>query len=144
GDGYFSENPDAQLARIDYIGPNGNHAPQVQVAADPPSALEPPLEVQFSSEGTIDPDGDSLRYRWDLDGDGKLDSTEPSPQFTYTEEGVYRATLNVIDKHGRSAAQYVDVIVGNQPPEIEFLAPEDGAEFQFGDAIDFEVNVTDE
>ena len=28
GDGFFSENPDAQLARIDYIGPGGNHAPR--------------------------------------------------------------------------------------------------------------------
>ncbi|HEY8465879.1 MAG TPA: PQQ-dependent sugar dehydrogenase [Solirubrobacterales bacterium] len=144
GDGYFSENPDAQLARIDYIGPNGNHAPQVQVAADPESGLEAPLEVQFSSAGTIDPDGDSLRYRWDLNGDGKLDSTKPSPTFTYTREGVYRATLNVIDSHGRSAAEYVDIVVGNQPPEVEFVAPEDGDEFQFGDAIDFEVSITDE
>ena len=50
GDGFFSENPDAQLARIDYIGPGGNHAPQVQVSADPTRG-EAPLTVEFSSAG---------------------------------------------------------------------------------------------
>ena len=39
GDGFFSENPDAQLARIDYIGPGGNHAPRVRVSATPTSGL---------------------------------------------------------------------------------------------------------
>ena len=104
GDGFFSENPDAQLARIDYIGPDGNHAPQVEVAADPDSAFEPPLTVQFSSEGTTDPDGDEISYEWRLQGKKKVDSTDPNPEFTYKKEGVYLATLKVTDEHGRSAS----------------------------------------
>ena len=143
GDGFFSENPDAQLARIDYIGPNGNHAPQVQVSADPTRG-EAPLTVQFSSEGTTDPDGDRLSYRWDLDADGKADSREPNTEFTYREDGVYLATLNVTDEHGRSASMYVEILVGNQPPEVEFIAPTDEDPFAFGDAVPYEVSVTDE
>ncbi|HET9348391.1 MAG TPA: PQQ-dependent sugar dehydrogenase, partial [Arthrobacter sp.] len=57
GDGYFGENPDAQLSRIDYIGANGNHSP-VAVASGTPTAGASPLTVQFSSEGTSDADGD--------------------------------------------------------------------------------------
>ena len=144
GDGFFSENPDAQLARIDYIGPGGNHAPQVQVSADPTRG-EAPLTVEFSSAGTTDPDGDRLRYRWDLDADGKADSRSPNPTFTYREDGVYLATLNVTDEHGRSAAQYVEILVGNQPPESSSSSPRPATEpFAFGDAVDYEVSVTDE
>src|SRR5680860_245138 len=70
GDGFFAENPDAQLARIDFIGAGGNHSPVPKVSADPLNG-ETPLTVDFSSEGTTDPDGDRLRYAWDFDADGK-------------------------------------------------------------------------
>ena len=143
GDGFFSENPDAQLARIDYIGPDGNHAPQPMASADPTIGATP-LTVQFSSEGTTDPDGDRLRYKWDFEGDGKRDSNQPNPTFTYTENGVYLATLNVIDEHGRSAATFVRIIVGNETPVVQFVTPVDGDTFAFGDAVAFEVMVTDD
>ena len=45
-----------------------------------------PLTVAFSSAGTTDPDGDRLRYAWDFDGDGKVDSTRPNPAATPTRE----------------------------------------------------------
>ena len=34
GDGYFAENPDAQLSRIDYVGAGGNHSPVPAIEAD--------------------------------------------------------------------------------------------------------------
>jgi cytochrome c len=144
GDGFFSENPDAQLARIDYIGPGGNHAPRVKVTASPTKGLAP-LTVQFSSAGTTDPDGDGLRYAWDFTSDGKVDSKKADATFTYGQDGVFRATLNVTDEHGRSAAEYVDIFVGNQPPVVDLTTtPAPGQPFHFGDVVQFQVNVTDE
>jgi cytochrome c len=144
GDGFFSENPDAQLARIDFIGPGGNHAPRVKVSASPTNGLAP-LTVQFSSAGTTDPDGDDLRYAWDFTSDGKVDSRMENPTFTYRQDGVFRATLNVTDEHGRSAAEYVDIFVGNQPPTVDLVTtPAPGQPFHFGDTVQFQVNVTDE
>jgi hypothetical protein len=49
GDGFFSENPDAQFARIDFV--RGNYTPVPQVAATPTTGLGP-LTVTFSSAGT--------------------------------------------------------------------------------------------
>jgi len=144
GDGFFSENPDAQLARIDYIGPGGNHAPDVEVSADPDSAFEPPLTVQFSSAGTTDPDGDEISYEWRLQGKRKVDSTDPNPEFTYKKEGVYLATLKVTDEHGRSASNHVRIVVGNQDPIVEFVEPQGGQDFAWGDAVEYEVSVEDE
>jgi cytochrome c len=144
GDGFFSENPDAQLARIDFIGPGGNHAPRVKASGTPTKGLAP-LTVQFSSAGTTDADGDSLRYAWDFTSDGRVDSRMANPTFTYRQDGVFRATLNVTDEHGRSAAEYVDVFVGNQPPTVDLVTtPRPGQPFHFGDTVTYQVNVTDE
>ncbi|SCE92819.1 PQQ-dependent sugar dehydrogenase [Micromonospora mirobrigensis] len=143
GDGYFSENPEAQLARIDYIGWKGNHTPVPQVSADPLNGTTP-LTVRFSSEGTTDADGDTLRYAWDFDNDGKVDSREASPTFTYTENGRYDATLNVSDRGGLSASASVQVVVGNAAPVVELVKPTEGQPFQFGDTVAYEVKVTDD
>jgi cytochrome c len=144
GDGFFSENPDAQLARIDYIGPNGNHAPKVKVAASPTKGL-PRLTVSFSSAGTTDPDGDQLSYAWYLDDNDDVDSTAPNPTFTYRKAGVYQATLKVTDEHGRSASSYVEITVGNQAPVVELTTnPAPGEPFTFGQTVTYSVNVSDE
>ncbi len=149
GDGFFAENPDAQLARIDYV--RGNRTPVVVVNAvghaDPNEPLTglAPLRVSFSSAGTNDPDGDRISYAWDFDADGVVDSRERNPTFTYTENGVFDATLRVTDVTGRSAAASVTVIVGNTPPVVELITnPAPGQPFQFGQVVTFEVRITDD
>ncbi|SDU61523.1 PQQ-dependent sugar dehydrogenase [Jiangella alkaliphila] len=147
GDGYFAENPDAQLSRIDYIGVGGNHTPTPVVAADVTEG-HAPMAVQFSSAGTADADGDRIRYEWDFDGDGRIDSREPNPSHTYEENGLYHATLKVTDLGGRhrgkSASAEVDIIVGNLTPQVSFVTPSDGDTFNFGDQVAYEVQVTDD
>ncbi|MFG1697902.1 PQQ-dependent sugar dehydrogenase [Nonomuraea sp. NPDC049309] len=143
GDGYFNENPEAQLARIDYIGRTGNHTPIPVAAASVTDGLAP-LTVDFTSTGTSDPDGDRLSYAWDFDADGKVDSRSPSASYTFTENGLYNATLKVTDAKGRSASTSVRIVVGNAAPVVELVKPVDGDEFSFGDVVEFEVRVTDD
>ena len=144
GDGYFAENPDAQLSRIDYIGEGGNRSPVPAIEAEP-TAGKAPLTVAFSSDGTTDPDGDTkLKYAWDFDGDGKVDSRKADGSYTYTEDGSYRATLTVTDKGGRRASADVDIVVGNEAPVVEFVTPVAGQAFSFGDTVTYEVRVTDD
>jgi hypothetical protein len=142
GDGFFSENPDAQLSRIDFV--RGNYTPIPQVAAEPTTGLAP-LTVTFSSAGTTDPDGDPITYEWDFDMDGTVDSTEPNPTFTYEENGVFDATLKVTDSTGRSAAASVPIIIGNMAPVVELTtSPAPGEPFQFGQQVTYQVTVTDD
>ncbi|KRF09540.1 glycosyl hydrolase [Arthrobacter sp. Soil782] len=147
GDGYFGENPDAQLSRIDYIGENGNHSP-VAVASGTPTVGSAPLTVQFSSEGTADADGDKLRYAWDFNSDGVVDSTDANPTFIYEEIGSYTASLQVTDQGGKHRGKHtsaeVTVEVGNQAPVVEFITPVSDQPFQFGDTVSYEVRVTDD
>jgi cytochrome c len=156
GNGFFGQNqPGSELVRLDYLGPTktkgngpktrtGNFAPTVEITSDKTFGLAP-LTVSFTSE-VSDPEGDRLRYEWDFDADGKVDSREENPTFTYTENGVYNATLLVTDQGGRSSADYVRIIVGNTPPTVDLtvtLQPGDTS-FNFGDTVDYAVTVTDD
>jgi cytochrome c len=142
GDGFFSENPEAQLARIDFV--RGNYTPVPVVTADVTQGLAP-VTVNFSSAGTMDPDGDPIAYYWDFNMDGVVDSTEQNPTYTYTENGVFDATLRVVDRTGRSAAASVEIIVGNVAPVVELTtSPAPGEPFAFGQAVTFTVTITDD
>ncbi|MEU4423498.1 PQQ-dependent sugar dehydrogenase [Actinoplanes sp. NPDC024001] len=141
GDGYFAENPDAQLSRFDFV--RGNRTPIVKAAATPTSG-QAPLTVRFSSAGTTDPDGDAIRYAWDFDADGRVDSREPNPTHTFTENGNYRPTLKVTDSTGRSASAEVILPVGTLAPVVTFVTPVEDQPFEFGDTVTYEVQVTDD
>ncbi|MFC4010174.1 PQQ-dependent sugar dehydrogenase [Nonomuraea purpurea] len=143
GDGFFQENPDAQLSRIDYIGNTGNHTP-IPAAAASVTAGHAPLTVRFTSTGTTDPDGDRIRYAWDFDADGRVDSRSPEATYTFQRNGLYNATLRVTDDDGKSAATSVRVVVGNAAPVVELVKPAQGQAFSFGDVVEFEVRITDD
>jgi cytochrome c len=143
GDGFFSENPEAQLSRIDFVR-GGEYTPVVQVSATPTSATAPPLTVQFSSAGTEDPDGDPIAYAWDFDADGTVDSRAANPTFTYTQRGIFEATLRVVDTTGRSASNSVRIIIGNQAPQVDLTVASTTPPFNFGDTVHFKVTVTDD
>jgi cytochrome c len=141
GDGYFSENPEAQLARIDYV--RGNRTPIPKITATP-TVGEAPLTVTFSSAGTTDPDGDSLRYAWDFNADGVVDSRQPNAVYTFTENGNYRPTLKVTDPTGRWASAEVLLPVGTAAPKVTLVTPTEGQPFHFGDTVNFQVSVVDD
>jgi cytochrome c len=90
-----------------------------------------------------DPEGRRIKYAWDFDGDGRIDSRQPNPTFTYSEAGVYRATLTVTDQGGRVVADYVEITVG-QRPVVELSVSTDANGFQFGDTVTYTVTVTDD
>ena len=144
GDGFFLETPEAQLARIDFVRQQPVHADPEGLARPRRARTAPPLTVQFSSAGTRDPDGDTLAYAWDFDADGDVDSRQPNPSFTYTERGIYDATLKVTDSTGRSASASVRIIVGNQAPVVNLDVESTTPPFNFGDTVHFTVEVTDD
>jgi PKD repeat protein len=141
GDGFFAINPDAALVKFSYV--KGLRAPIAVVGATPTSGSAP-LTVQFSSEGSRDPDpADSISFAWDLNGDGTVDSVDPNPSFTYTANGVYTARLTVTDSSGKTASANTTITVGNTAPTVNVTIPVDGGLFSFGDQIPFAVTVTD-
>ncbi|WP_048065524.1 DUF2341 domain-containing protein [Methanosarcina acetivorans] len=55
-----------------------------------------PLTVQFTDQSV----GNITGWAWDFDNDGTTDSTEQSPAYTYTNNGIYTVKLTVTGLEG--------------------------------------------
>ncbi len=113
GDLFYVDAGNGTIQRIHAI--SSNHAPTARASATPTSGATP-LHVSFSASTSSDPDGDTLTYAWDLDGDGAYDdSTRVSPTFTYTQAGTYTVRLRVTDPGGLSGTDSVQITAGTPP-----------------------------
>jgi glucose/arabinose dehydrogenase len=130
GNVYYLAIYSGELRRITHT--DGNRHPIPEVSATPSSGLAP-LTVNFSSVGSIDPDGDTLSYSWDF-GDGNT-STLANPVHEYLANGSYLAVLTLTDSLGSSASKSVTVTVGNQAPTAVILSPNSGALYTVGQTI---------
>ncbi|HEY8833874.1 MAG TPA: ThuA domain-containing protein [Gemmatimonadaceae bacterium] len=144
GTAWFKGNDDARLVRIEYNA--GNRKPIVAVAVDQPAGALP-MRVQLSSAGTMDLDEDSLRYVWTIsrrDGPVLQRLTEPNPSFTFTQPGAYTASLTAIDTHGASSTESVQIVAGNEPPNVDIdLAGSNRSFFLPGIPVRYAARVTD-
>ena len=128
------------VRRIQFTqGPN---RPPSAVASASPTEGDPPLAVNFDGSGSSDPDGGTLSYAWDLDGDGAHDdSTAVRPTWTYDATGTYVASLRVTDTAGASDADTVTIAVGR--PRVTIDAPAAGTTWTVGETIPFSGSAID-
>jgi cytochrome c len=140
GSGFGGDNQDSGIYRIDYTA--GDRRPVAHAKATPDNGPTP-LDVQFSSEGSNDPEGTPLTFAWDFDNNGTTDSTDANPAHTYASPGSYTATLRVTDAGGLSAVDNVTVVAGNTRPQVTIDIPENGQFAAFGDKVPYKISVTD-
>jgi len=131
------ENFWAMIWRIRYVGTND---PPSSVASAFPTAGLPPLTVNFSSAGSLDPEGKPVTYLWTF-GDGQT-STLANPSHTYQQAGMYSARLAVSDDANTSLSSPVAIVVGNAPT-VTIQTPANGLAFRAGDVINFSGAATD-
>lgn len=84
---------------FDSLGGGGGPSPPTAAFTAEPTSGVAPLTVQFTdtSSGTVD------SRAWDFQNDGVVDSTLPSPSFTYTTPNTYTAKLTVSNTAGSSS-----------------------------------------
>jgi PKD repeat protein len=141
GDLFYVDFDGGTIRRIAYTA--ANQAP-VAVADATPTTGSAPLTVQFDGTRSSDPEGGSLSFAWDLDGDGAFDdSTAARPSYTYAADGAYAARLRVTDSQGASSTASVTITVGNTPPTAVINAPAAGTTWKVGDVISFSGSATD-
>lgn len=141
--GTFKGNPDARLIRIEYN--SGNRKPVVQLAADK-TAGAVPFTVALSSEGTLDYDKDPLAYEWTITSPGKPTRTLTGATISvpFAEAGIYTATLLVDDNHGAQGKRDIQIIAGNDPPEVQWDLGGANQTFFFPDsAFSYTVSIRD-
>jgi cytochrome c len=165
GERWFARNTDARLSRIDFV--RGNRPPQPSLMPDK-TAGAAPCAVRFDVSKTRDYDGDRLTYTVDF-GDGspaktltgkwqtvaatgkataamkvKRPSGLDSIGHVYQTPGVYNAVLQVTDEKGLSAKYKQTIIVGNEPPVVQWdLAGKNRSFYQPGTNLNYKIQVSD-
>jgi cytochrome c len=132
---------ESQLVRVEYNA--GNRKPVVQIKSDKRGGSIP-LNVQLSSDGTIDYDGDGLSYQWKISsGNKSFESKEKNPQFMLDQPGIYTATLTVTDSKQLSNSASVQIVAGNDPPNVEIVISGNQSFFFAGENKTYKTKVTD-
>ncbi|MDQ3280147.1 MAG: PKD domain-containing protein [Acidobacteriota bacterium] len=96
-----------------------NRPPTANFSVSPAQPIA--RETVTFTNGSSDPDGDTLSYTWSF-GDGGT-STLPSPTHTYATKNMYEVVLTVSDGKANGTAQKtVNLLVerGNEPPVADF------------------------
>ncbi|MGW9631169.1 ThuA domain-containing protein [Agromyces sp. NPDC055520] len=140
GGGFGRDNPNSGLHRIDYI--SGSRSPIAKATSDVDSGPAP-LTVTFDGTASTDPENAALTFAWDFEDDGTVDATTATTTHTYETDGVFDARLTVTDPDGKTATTTVPITVGNTRPAVSFTLPPNGAFFDFGDDLSWDVSVTD-
>ncbi|MEM9562782.1 MAG: PQQ-dependent sugar dehydrogenase [Actinomycetota bacterium] len=130
------------LARYDYTGSGGGQSPVAEMSSDVRSG-QLPLQVNFSSAGSYDPDGGAVTFAWDFTTDGTIDATTPDASYTYTSEGTYNAQLRVTDPDGNVSFANTTIYAGNTIADVQFTLPIEGALFDWQEFVDIDVSVDD-
>ncbi len=135
---WFAQNEEATLSRITFN--EGNRRPVVSLKTDKKVGAKP-LTVQFSSDGTMDYDGDALTYSWNF-GAGIPLSNLPNPKIKFSKAGEYNVVLTVTDKAGNKNTSSTIIKVGNAEPEVKIVV-KGNKSFFFDDKISYAVSVKD-
>lgn len=142
GSGWFTRNPDAGLARIDYNG--GNRPPVItSLSIDKTSGILP-----FTVKATTtakDPEQDKITYIWNL-GNGKTKETnEPKLDYTYTTPGDYNISVVAKDSHGDSVkSDNLPIYAGNEAPEVSIALTGGNKSFYIpGVPVQYAVSIND-
>jgi len=142
--------PDGALYYVDFNGSvrrvqfsSGNQPPTATAQAAPSSGPAP-LTVSFDGRSSSDPEGGTLTYAWDLDGDGAFDdSTSPTPTFTYSSPATVTVGLRVTDPGGLADTDSVVVSASNTPPVPVIDTPAAGTTWEVGEQIFFSGHAAD-
>lgn len=109
------EDPYEDLITVDYPAPDA-------AFSSIPVTGNPPLKVRFNDLSTISY-GSITGWEWDFDNDGKTDSTEQDPEYTYLETGNYNVKLKVTSDHSKTNTTMIrDYIIVTNDPVVSFTA----------------------
>ena len=141
GTGWFSKNPDAGLAVIDFIA--GNRAPKVANLAVDRNSGALPFKVTATVEA-VDPEKDKMTYLWDLGNGEKKETNEPRIEYTYDKLGDYTISVDVSDKDkATTKSESVTVYAGNETPVVSINLPGNKTFYFPGKPVSYSVSIED-
>lgn len=123
-----------RIYRIDSYG-SANRPPQAALTADVRSGPAP-LRVHFDASDSTDDQPDSLRYSWDLDGDGQFgDADQVYAQAQYDSGGSRLVQVLVTDAAGQTDSAAIVITVGNSAPSVTIDQPSIAHQWSVGENL---------
>jgi len=141
GKGWFSKNPDAGIARVDYL--KGNRPPVINaLEIEKPSGLLPyKMNAKVDAR---DADGGKLTYIWNLGNGLKKTTTVPQIAHTYTKAGEYAISVSVVDNANSSTkSKTIPVFAGNEHPKVDIVIAGNKSFYFPEKAVNYQVLVYD-
>ncbi|MFC3563392.1 PQQ-dependent sugar dehydrogenase [Pedobacter jamesrossensis] len=141
GKGWFTKNPDAGIARVDYL--TGNRPPSISsLNIEKPSGLLPYKLI--ANVNAKDADGGPLTYIWNLGNGIKKITAIPKLQYTFTKAGEYPISVQVLDKEKASAkSEVIRVFAGNEHPKVDILLAGNKSFYFPGKPVSYQVLIAD-
>ncbi|MBF9254208.1 ThuA domain-containing protein [Pontibacter sp. 172403-2] len=140
GSGWFSQNDDSGLSRIDYLP--GNRPPKIAELTVNKTSGKLPLIVT-AKVNVSDPEKDKLHYIWQIDKTTK-ETSEPTLTYTFKDKGDHQISVKVLDEEKAAAESSVaTVYAGNEQPKVDIVL-QGNHSFYFGsNPVKYSVNVSD-
>ena len=128
----WGQYPNDSIRRISYVG-NANRSPR---RSRTQRHAPVPCRSPSSSTAVKAPTRTATRSRtsWDF-GDGSAPASGASVSHTYTQAGIFTATLSVSDGRGGEDTATVRIRPGNEPPAVTVSSPVAGQRFAVGETI---------
>ncbi len=137
-----SKSVTVKVSRHTSVSEDANKAPVAKITASTQNPVSGEV-VSFSAEGSMDPDGEIVKYAWrDMDGillgEGKTlnRALHYLPQYDFNHDGTtkYIKTLIVTDDKGKSASADVVITVkrGYKVPAVGSTKPLDKLNYPLG------------
>ncbi|WP_316829513.1 PQQ-dependent sugar dehydrogenase [Pedobacter aquatilis] len=141
GKGWFSKNPDAGIARVDYL--KGNRPPVItSLTIDKPSGLLP--YKMIAKVKATDADGGKLTYVWSLGNGLKKTTTVPELQHVFTKAGEYPISVQVVDNaKAATKSTVIPVFAGNEHPKVDIVLSGNKSFYFPGKPVNYQVLVSD-
>jgi len=135
----FSQADGGSIHRISY----DPGAPVARLQADPRWGPTP-LQVALDATASSDPNGETLAYEWDLDGNGTFE-TEAGPTLThvYSVSANVDVAVRVRDGKGKESVARATLYPGDTPPQPSIEAPSESFTWGVGQQIEFEGSAND-
>ena len=146
---YYVDLLGGTLRRVRYNGgvdpPPDNRPPRAQLVADVRSGSVP-LDVVLDASASSDPDGDTLQFTWDLNGDGSFgDATSPTVNHTFDKVGTTVVRVRVSDGRGglAFAENAITAVEGQMPDgvDVSMVSPAPGQTWEVGEELTLFANV---
>jgi glucose/arabinose dehydrogenase len=91
-----------------------------------------PLDIDFSSTGSGDPDGSIVSYAWDFGDGNTATGATSSNTFTFSGAKSFTVRLTVTDNGGASESAEIIISVNNSPPNVTIVSPPNNSFYPTG------------